>query len=155
VLNVPKLKSSIYADYAVAQVKGLNLNASWQYSGNKAYSPDNAVIVPGYQVVNLGARYVTSVGGTATTLRFNIDNVFDKFYWRDVTQSSAATCCRAPHGFTNCLHSLISDSVVSRSAETAQKRAESPAIKTTIRHGDRRFFIAGLITSLIVSLTAI
>ena len=87
VLNVPKLKSSIYADYAVAQIKGLNLNASWQYSGNKAYSPDNAVIVPGYQVVNLGARYVTSVGGTATTLRFNIDNVFDKFYWRDVTQS--------------------------------------------------------------------
>lgn len=45
------------------------------------------MIVPGYQVVNLGARYVTSIAGTATTLRFNIDNAFDKFYWRDVTQS--------------------------------------------------------------------
>ncbi len=87
VLNVPELKASIYADYAVAAVKGLNLQAAWQYSGNKAFSPDNSVIVPGYQVWNLGARYSTQIAGTATTLRFNIDNVSDKFYWRDVTQS--------------------------------------------------------------------
>ena len=87
VLDVPKLKATIYADYAVAEVKGLNLNASWQYSGNKAYTPDNTVIVPGYQVYNLGARYVTRVGNTTTTLRFNVDNVLNKFYWRDATQT--------------------------------------------------------------------
>ncbi|MEB0140036.1 MULTISPECIES: TonB-dependent siderophore receptor [unclassified Undibacterium] len=85
VLNVPQWKSTVYVDYAVAN--GVNLNASWQYSGNKAYNPDNSVIVPGYQVFNLGARYVTMIGHTRTTLRLNIDNVFDKFYWRDATQS--------------------------------------------------------------------
>lgn len=87
VMNVPRLKSSVYADYAVAEVKGLNLNATWQYASSKAFSPDNSVTVPGYHVVNLGARYITQVGNTATTLRFNIDNALDKFYWRDVTQS--------------------------------------------------------------------
>ena len=86
VLDVPKLKTTIYADYAVADLKGLNLNASWQYSGNKAYTPDNAVIVPGYQVYNVGARYLTRVGNTTTTIRFNVDNVLNKFYWRDATQ---------------------------------------------------------------------
>ncbi|MBI3285773.1 MAG: TonB-dependent siderophore receptor [Burkholderiales bacterium] len=87
VTNVPDLKSTIYLDYALAQVRGLHLNGSWQYAGSKAFSPDNSVTVPGYAVLNLGARYATSLGGTATTLRFNVDNALDKFYWRDVTQS--------------------------------------------------------------------
>ncbi|MES2105768.1 MAG: TonB-dependent siderophore receptor [Pseudomonadota bacterium] len=87
VTNVPNLKASVYADYAVQQVPGLKVNAAVLYSGDKAFSPDNSVTVPGYSVVNLGARYATQIAGTATTLRFNVDNVFDKFYWRDVTQS--------------------------------------------------------------------
>ena len=86
VLDVPRLKSTIYVDYAIAGIKGLDVNASWQYSGNKAYTPDNTVIVPGYQVYNAGGRYVTRIGNTTTTLRFNVDNVLNKFYWRDATQ---------------------------------------------------------------------
>ncbi|MES2069338.1 MAG: TonB-dependent siderophore receptor [Pseudomonadota bacterium] len=87
VTNVPSLKASVYADYAVQQVPGLRLNATALYAGDKAFSPDNSVVVPGYTVMNLGARYATHIAGTAATLRFNVDNVFDKFYWRDVTQS--------------------------------------------------------------------
>ncbi len=87
VTNVPKLKSVVYLDYALPQVAGLSVNGSWHYAGNKVFSPDNSVTVPGYHVFNLGARYATRVGGMATTVRFNVDNVFDKFYWRDVTQS--------------------------------------------------------------------
>lgn len=87
VTNVPSIKASVYTDYAVQQVPGLKVNATVLYSGDKAFSPDNRVTVPGYSVVNLGARYTTQIAGTATTLRFNVDNVFDKFYWRDVTQS--------------------------------------------------------------------
>ncbi|RJF96275.1 TonB-dependent siderophore receptor [Noviherbaspirillum saxi] len=87
VTNVPNLKSVVYADYALAAVPGLMLNGSWHYAGSKAFNPDNSVTVPGYHLFNLGARYATRVGGTATTLRFGIDNVTDKFYWRDVTQA--------------------------------------------------------------------
>ena len=88
VTNVPTLKSTVYLDYALQQVKGLHLNTTWQHAGSKAFSPDNKVSVPGYDILNFGARYVTRLSGISTTLRLNVDNALDKFYWRDVTQSS-------------------------------------------------------------------
>lgn len=86
VTNVPRFKSVLYLDYAVPQMTSLNLNGSWQYASSKAFSPDNGVTVPGYHVLNIGARYATRIGGTRTTLRLNIDNLLNRFYWRDVTQ---------------------------------------------------------------------
>jgi iron complex outermembrane receptor protein len=85
VTDVPRLKSTTYLDYAVPEVVGLHLDGSWIYSGDKAFNTDNSVIVPAYHVFNAGLRYATRIAGVATTLRFNIDNVADKFYWRDVT----------------------------------------------------------------------
>lgn len=86
VTNVAAFKSSVYADYAVPQVEGLKLNANWQYSGKKAFDPENQVFVPSYHVLNLGASYATRIAGVSTTLRASVDNALDKFYWRDVTQ---------------------------------------------------------------------
>ncbi|MGV7209850.1 TonB-dependent siderophore receptor [Oxalobacteraceae bacterium A2-2] len=85
VTNVPSFKSNVYADYALAAVPGLKLNANWQYVGRKAFDVTNRVMVPDYHVVNLGASYATRVGQVATTLRARVDNVADKLYWRDVT----------------------------------------------------------------------
>ncbi|MGK7774777.1 hypothetical protein ACSRC2_11575, partial [Acinetobacter baumannii] len=33
---------------------------------------------------NIGAAYKTNFAGHDTTFRFNIDNLFNKKYWRDV-----------------------------------------------------------------------
>ncbi|MEC5164028.1 MULTISPECIES: TonB-dependent siderophore receptor [unclassified Janthinobacterium] len=88
VTNVPAFKSSVYADYAVPQVAGLKLNGTWLYAGKKAFTKENTVFVPAYHVLNLGAAYATKIGNTAATLRANVDNALDKFYWRDVTQES-------------------------------------------------------------------
>jgi iron complex outermembrane receptor protein len=68
-------------------VSGLSLNTNWQHAGNKAFSPDNAVTVPGYDVLNFGARYSTKIAGLNSILRFNVDNALNKFYWRDVSQA--------------------------------------------------------------------
>ncbi|HTN66110.1 MAG TPA: TonB-dependent siderophore receptor [Burkholderiaceae bacterium] len=86
VTNLPRFKSVLYLDYAVPQFSGLGLNGSWQYASSKAFNPDNSVTVPAYHVLNLGARYTTRVAGARTTLRLNVDNVLDRFYWRDVSQ---------------------------------------------------------------------
>ncbi|CDG83910.1 TonB-dependent siderophore receptor [Janthinobacterium agaricidamnosum] len=86
--NVAAFKSSVYADYSVPQVAGLKLNATWQYSGKKAFDNANQVFVPAYHVANLGAAYATRIGATPATLRFAINNVFDKFYWRDAAPDS-------------------------------------------------------------------
>ncbi|CAN7306382.1 TonB-dependent siderophore receptor [Massilia sp. LjRoot122] len=87
VTNVPELRSTAWVEYAVPAVAGLKLDATWQYSGSKAFDPANRAIVPGYHVAALGASYALKVGGMHTILRARVDNVFDKFYWRDVTQS--------------------------------------------------------------------
>lgn len=87
VTNVPELRSTAWVEYAVPALSGLKVDATWQYSGSKAFDPANRAIVPGYHVAALGASYALRVGGMHTILRARVDNVFDKFYWRDVTQS--------------------------------------------------------------------
>jgi iron complex outermembrane receptor protein len=37
-------------------------------------------------VFGLGAAYGMKIGTTHVTVRARVDNLFDKFYWRDVTQ---------------------------------------------------------------------
>jgi iron complex outermembrane receptor protein len=45
---------------------------------------DNTVWVSGYHVFGTGVRYSTRIGGTPTTFGVNVDNLFDKNYWKDV-----------------------------------------------------------------------
>ena len=85
-VNVPKLKTVAFLDYAVAEMPGLNLNTTVTYSGSKAFDTQNEVKVGGYAVVDAGARYATRIGNTPVRFNFTVYNVFDKFYWRDVTQ---------------------------------------------------------------------
>ncbi len=85
VTDVPNFKSTSWFDYKVAALPGLTLNGSWNYAGSKAFDRANTVNVPSYHLLNLGGAYLTQIGGVATTVRVNVDNVFDKFYWRDVT----------------------------------------------------------------------
>ena len=86
--NVPAFKSAVNLDYRVPQVAGLSVNGSWEYSGKKAFEFNNNTFVPSYHVANLGAAYVTRLAGKQAVLRATVNNVFDKFYWRDVTPES-------------------------------------------------------------------
>lgn len=86
--NVPAFKTNVHAEYRVQQVAGLSVNGNWEYAGKKAFQYSNATFVPSYHVANLGAAYATSIAGKQTTLRATVNNVFDKFYWRDVTPES-------------------------------------------------------------------
>ena len=83
--DVAPLKSSTVLEYLVPGVAGLKINGVWQYSGRKAFDNENTVFVPGYSVFGLGTAYATELAGVRTTLRASVDNVADKFYWRDVT----------------------------------------------------------------------
>ncbi|UGQ44723.1 TonB-dependent siderophore receptor [Massilia endophytica] len=85
VTNVPAFKSTVFAEYTLAQVPGLKLNGDWQFAGKKAFDEENTVMVPKYHVLNLGASYSTRLGGAPTVFRAQVRNALDKFYWRDVT----------------------------------------------------------------------
>lgn len=85
VTNVPAFKSTAWAEYAVPAVSGLKVNGNWQFAGKKAFDPENRVFVPSYNVFGLGASYALKAGVTGVTLRARVDNVLNRFYWRDVT----------------------------------------------------------------------
>ncbi|GIZ52807.1 TonB-dependent siderophore receptor [Noviherbaspirillum aridicola] len=86
VSNVPDLRSIARVAYALPQLPGLTLDGSWEYTGSKSFvTPVAAVNVPGYHLLNLGAAYATRVGGVPATLRLHVDNVSDRFYWREAS----------------------------------------------------------------------
>ncbi|AZE73491.1 Ferrichrome-iron receptor [Pseudomonas synxantha] len=82
-INVPKLRASLYADYALPWVNGLAVLGGVQYSAKKSANRNGTVEVGDYAVVNLGGRYTTKVEGYETVFRLSVDNLFDKRYWRD------------------------------------------------------------------------
>jgi len=87
VVNVPRWRTAVYADYSLPFVPGLAVLGGWRYASSNVATPDGSTRVPAYHVVDVGLRYVTAVGGHAMTWRLNVDNVFNRFYWRDTGTS--------------------------------------------------------------------
>ena len=87
--NVPRYKSVVYGEYTLPSLPQMRLNGSWQYSSSKRFAPNGneQAKLAGYHVFNLGAQYMTDVNGVATTIRFGVNNVFDKFYWGDTSST--------------------------------------------------------------------
>ncbi|WP_294737729.1 TonB-dependent siderophore receptor [uncultured Pseudomonas sp.] len=82
-INVPRLRASLYADYALPWVDGLALLGGVQYSASKYANRTGDVEVGDYAIVNVGSRYTTRLDGYETVFRLSVDNLFDKRYWRD------------------------------------------------------------------------
>jgi iron complex outermembrane recepter protein len=96
VINVPRVKTALFADVALPHRLGLHLNdlhllPGWGYTGRKEATRDDTVSVGGYNLFNLGARY--SPGGDEGRISFRIyaDNVLNKRYWKDTGASYGDT----------------------------------------------------------------
>ena len=67
----------IYADYYLAD----NLYADFDVLDDQFLSPGGEVLkLPTYSLVDAGISYNFDLGKTDATLRFNMNNVFDKWY---------------------------------------------------------------------------
>ncbi|MFC5741692.1 TonB-dependent siderophore receptor [Dyella tabacisoli] len=87
VVNVPKLRTSVYADYRLPFAPSWGLLGGWRYAAQNAATPDGHTHVPAYHLFDAGLRYQTVWNGHALSLRLSIDNVFNRFYWRDTGSS--------------------------------------------------------------------
>ncbi|EIM04434.1 TonB-dependent siderophore receptor [Rhodanobacter denitrificans] len=83
VINVPRLRSAVYLDYRLPFAPQLSLLGGWRYAGSNPATPEGTVKVPAYHVFDAGLRYESRWRDHALTWRLNVDNVFDRFYWRD------------------------------------------------------------------------
>jgi iron complex outermembrane receptor protein len=96
VINVPRVKTTLFADIAMPRSLGLHLAdlhlmPGWGYTARKEATRDDVVSVGGYNLFNLGARY--SPGGEEGRMTFRIyaDNILDKRYWKDTGASYGDT----------------------------------------------------------------
>jgi iron complex outermembrane receptor protein len=91
VLNVPHLRTAVFADVALPHARGLHLMPGWSYTGRKEATRDDMVSVPSYNLFNMGARYMPGGEGGHVTLRLFADNITDKRYWKDTGASYGDT----------------------------------------------------------------
>ncbi len=81
--NVPKVRFATHLTYQVPNIEGLRVLAGGQYSSSKYANKQGTAKVSGYSVFDLGAAYQFKLNTTDAQLRFNINNLLNKKYWRD------------------------------------------------------------------------
>jgi iron complex outermembrane receptor protein len=91
VLNVPHLRTALFADWLLPHAHGLHLMPGWSYTGRKEATRDDAVSVSGYNLFSLGARYTPGGEQGRVTVRLYADNITDKRYWKDTGASYGDT----------------------------------------------------------------
>jgi iron complex outermembrane receptor protein len=91
VLNVPRVRTALFADLLVPRARGLHLMPGWSYTARKEASRDDTVSVPAYNLFNFGARYTPGGEEGRITFRLYADNITDKRYWKDTGASLGDT----------------------------------------------------------------
>jgi iron complex outermembrane receptor protein len=91
VINVPHLRTTLFADIALPRAHGLHLMPGWGYTGRKEATRDDAVSVPGYNLFSLGARYTPGGEQGRMTFRIYANNIADKRYWSDTGANGGDT----------------------------------------------------------------
>ena len=86
-VGIPHWKAVLFADYLLPQVENLSVQGGWTYISSKGVTLDNSITAPGYHKFDAGLKYIDQLGSSQATYRLNIENLFDKFYWRDVSQT--------------------------------------------------------------------
>jgi iron complex outermembrane recepter protein len=86
-IGIPNWRAVLFADYQLPQVEKMSVQGGWTYVSSKPVTMNNSLSVPGYHKFDAGVRYVDKVGKSKATYRLFVENLFDKFYWRDVSQT--------------------------------------------------------------------
>lgn len=87
-INVPSTRASLHADYALPFAAGLSLTGGWRYASSNVATADGRVRAPSYSVVDAGLRFQHQLRERAVNWNLSVDNVFNRFYWRDTGSSS-------------------------------------------------------------------
>jgi iron complex outermembrane recepter protein len=86
-VGAPKVKGNVLVEYRVPTVPGLTATLDYQFTGPRAGNDTNSFTVAGYNLVDLGARYVSMIRSTPVTWRLAVDNIADRRYWSTVGPS--------------------------------------------------------------------
>lgn len=79
--GLPKWQAKLGAEWDLEAVQGLTLTGNLTSISKQYLSADNTLSVPGYTLVDLGARYRTQLGERSLTWRLSVNNLTNKTYW--------------------------------------------------------------------------
>lgn len=87
--DTPAKRFSAITEYSPLWLNGWTFTGSWTHNDARHVTEyNNSESAPSYDVFGLGARYETKIGPAHTTVRLNLDNVFDKNYWSSVESAN-------------------------------------------------------------------
>jgi iron complex outermembrane receptor protein len=81
VTGAPKTQVNLGAELDIRQLPGLTVSARVIRTGAQYVDLANRQPIPGWTRYDAGLRYRMAWGGTATTLRLNVQNLLNKSYW--------------------------------------------------------------------------
>jgi iron complex outermembrane recepter protein len=87
-VGAPKVKGNTLFEYQIAAVPGLVAIFDYQFSGPRAGNDTNTLMVAGYNLFDVGARYTSAIASLPVTWRLAVDNVTDRHYWSTVAPSN-------------------------------------------------------------------
>ena len=88
--GIPKLNANLMLDYVIPGTDKLAISTNFHYTGKMYLDDLNTQYTPSFFVTDIGVRYTSEhLLGDKTTLRFNVNNVFNKKYWAGMYPASA------------------------------------------------------------------
>jgi iron complex outermembrane receptor protein len=87
-VGAPKVKGNTLLEYQIPAVPGLIALFNYQFSGPRPGNDTNTLMVAGYNLFDLGARYTSSVASLPVTWRLTVDNIADRRYWSTIGPSN-------------------------------------------------------------------
>lgn len=80
-VGIPDVQANLGLEWDVPGAPGLTLTGRAIHTSSQYINADNTHSIPSWTRFDLGARYITDIGGQVMTLRARIDNVTNRDYW--------------------------------------------------------------------------
>ncbi len=87
-VGAPKVKGNMLFEYRVPGLEGLVALFNYQFSGSRPANDTNTQMAPGYNLVDIGARYSSQLWQQAFTWRLAVNNVTNHQYWSTIGPSN-------------------------------------------------------------------
>lgn len=103
IIGIPDTQANAGLEWDVPGAKGLTLTGRALYTASQYADRANTMSIPSWTRLDLGARYLTTMGNKLVTWRARVDNVTDRNYWASVGGASPTNTYMvlgAPRTFT-------------------------------------------------------
>jgi iron complex outermembrane recepter protein len=90
VIGSPEHQANVGAEWDIPGVRGLTVTGRALYTASQYANQANTMSIPSWTRYDLGARYLTDIGGKLVTFRAQLNNATDKSYWASVGGASVS-----------------------------------------------------------------